>query len=163
MGQYTIKYISSKQDRFTYTVVEALRPKVDYVWNPITWDWNRVGEVELIENVPVLKIITEDMAAQIVSYPHPVIQALDDADGTPAITLKERLDAGRTYGLKAISCIELEARKTRLASITEAGIMTVVRIYLETEHLFPCGIVPGRMIVGHNKRSIEEPLGGGPE
>lgn len=168
LGQYTIKYISSTRERFTYTLVQALRPKVDYLWNPITKNWNRVGEVELIENVPVVKVVTENGAAKIVSYSHPVIQKLDDADGTPAIELKERIDIGRVYGLKAVSCIGLDAVMTKLTEISEIPELptaTVVRIYLETEHIFPCGIVPGRMIMGHNKISIEDQLGngGGPQ
>lgn len=153
VGQWTIKYFSSKRERWTYALVENLRPRVDRLWNPIIKDFDLVEEAEIVDNVPVLRVTTTNRCEQIVSWPHPVIQSFEDKDGTAAEILRERI---KTQEQRAISCVGADAIETgilRIGEIRGVPSMSVVKIHLREWHLFASGSVAGRLIVGHNKQT----------
>jgi hypothetical protein len=163
VGEWTWKYIGSKRGNLTHVRVGSLRTRVDRLYNPITQHFNVIDSIRFIENVPCLRVTTLDGAVQVVSFTHPVIQKLKDAVGRAAEHLMAMLEAGRVYGLGAVSCIDAVANLTKVKKIERAGLRMVAEIKLRKEHIFASGSSPDAMLCGHNKPREEGGGGGGIE
>ncbi|MCW5959261.1 MAG: hypothetical protein KIS76_03810 [Pyrinomonadaceae bacterium] len=117
----------------------------DLLFDPIAKEFNRIKSLELFENVEIFEFIAANGAVCYSSRSHKAIRNDSDRDGLAVSKFKPGDAVLTTAGH------ETAASKMLLGS--RAGRGDVLKIELETGHIYCAGDTAEKMIVAHNAKS----------
>lgn len=114
----------------------------DYLYNPVTQQFNKIIHLELGKEECVKFLLYDDTEA-VFSVSHPVLRSALDKTGTRADHWRE--------GELCLAAKMFVPATGRIKKIIPVGLQEVVAISLESEFIFASGTQKHKMIVGHNK------------
>lgn len=123
----------------------------DLIWNPVTGQPDKIVELERIRNVPTWELKTQNGAASIVSDTHRTIMAEAEFPARKITDLK--------IGEQVVTIDRGRRVDSAIVHVAPTGHKhTVIRIELESGHLYAAGSTFGKYIAAHNSKQLEEEL-----